>query len=83
MMPPPGCVADPHIHRFWIGVLFAPSLAAARRELFERELALEDVAFGQPEIALNERVTTCRCRMMSRMFEVSAIVDHRVAEGLR
>jgi hypothetical protein len=39
---------------------------------------------GQSEVTFEiERVSTCRCRMMSRMFGAySAIVDDRVAERL-
>ena len=32
MMPPPGCVADPHIHRFRIGVLYCAQPGAGRRK---------------------------------------------------
>src|SRR5208337_5532420 len=32
MMPPPGCVADPHIHRFLIGVLYCAKPGTGRRK---------------------------------------------------
>ena len=54
MMPPPGCVADPHMYRLRIGVLYCaqPGAGPQEEQLLERQLALEDVALGQPELAL-------------------------------
>ena len=54
MMPPPGCAPEPHRYSPRTGVRY---LRPARRrpqeeQLLERQLAVEDVALGQPELAL-------------------------------
>src|ERR1700675_4716268 len=78
MMPPPGCVADPHMYRFLIGVRNCAQPGTGRRKKScSRESSPWKIL---PSLRPNSRsrssgVTTWRCRMMSLIFGAySAIV---------
>ena len=83
MMPPPGCVADPHIQRLRIGVLYCaqPGTGRAKNSCSSVSSPWKML----PSVSPNSRsrssgVSTCRCRMMSRMFGAySAIVSITVS----
>ena len=55
MIPPPGCVAEPFMYRPRSGVRYRahPGTGPVEEQLLQRQLALEDVALGQPEVALD------------------------------
>src|SRR5262249_8898018 len=78
MMPPPGCVAEPHIHRFRIGVLYCAQPGTGRAK---NSCSRDNSPWKMlPSVNPNSRcrsggVKTCRWRMISRMFGAySAIV---------
>ena len=85
MMPPPGCVADPHIHKmFHRRLVPSPSPAPDARTAAPAQFALEDVALGQSEFALEVE----RCQDLPVQDDVADVrrvlgdrVDDRVAEG--
>src|SRR5262249_55491744 len=83
MMPPPGCVAEPHIHSFRMGVSYCaqPGTGRAKKSCSSVSSPWKML----PSVSPNTRsrsggVSTCRCRMMSRMFGAySAIVSTTVS----
>src|ERR1700751_4267207 len=83
MMPPPGCVADPHMYRFLMGVRNCAQPATGRKK---NNCSSESSPCKMlPSVRPNSRsrssgVTTCRCKMMSRMLGAySAMVSITVS----
>ena len=87
MMPPPGCVAEPHMYRFLHRrlVLRPAGRGAQEEQLLERQLALEDVAFRQAEVALDVERRQ-HLPVQDDVLDVRRVlrdrVDDRVAERL-
>src|SRR5579862_3352532 len=71
MIPPPGCVADPHIYRFLMGVRYCAQPGTGRRK---KSCSSESSPWKMlPSLSPHSRsrssgVTTWRCRMMSLML---------------
>src|ERR1700690_2762564 len=71
MMPPPGCVAEPHIYKFLMGVRYRAQPATGRRK---KSCSSESSPWKMlPSLRPHSRsrssgVTTCLWRMMSLMF---------------
>src|SRR5215213_22261 len=79
MMPPPGCAPEPHRYRPRTGVRYLAHPGAGRRK---NSCSSDSSPWKMfPSVSPNSRsrsrgVSTCRCRMMSRMFGAnSAIVS--------
>src|SRR5439155_14214429 len=79
MIPPPGCVAEPHIQRLRIGVRYAPQPATGRLKNSCSNVSSpwKMLPSVRPKVcSMSSGVNTCRCRMMSRMFGArSAIIS--------
>ncbi len=83
MMPPPGCVADPHIQRFRDRRLVARPAGRRTQEeqLLERQLALEDVPFRQPELALDVERRQ-HLPVQDDVADVRRVLGDRVDDGV-
>ena len=72
--PPPGCVLEPHMyipaHRR--PVLRIPRDRAVEQQLIERQLALEDIAFREPDLVL-DIPGRADLRMQDEVLEVRAV----------
>src|SRR6185436_3777134 len=71
MMPPPGCVADPHIQRFRIGVWYCaqPGTGRAKNSCSSVNSPWKMLPSVNPNWrSMSSGVSTWRCRMMSRRF---------------
>src|SRR5204862_318466 len=79
MMPPPGCVAEPHIQRLRTGVLYCahPGTGRAKNSCSSVSSPWKILPSVKPNSrSRSSGVSTCRCRMMSRMLGAcSAIVS--------
>ena len=87
MMPPPGCVADPHIYRLpnRRAVLRPSGNRPQEQQLLERQLALKDVALAQPPFAL-EIERSDDLAVQDQRLQIRRVlgerVDHGIAEAL-
>ena len=83
MMPPPGCVADPHMYRFSDRrAVFRPTRDRPQeQQLLERELALKDVALAQSPFAL-EIERRDDLPVQNQRLQIGRVLRERVDDGV-